>query len=249
MEGPGRLRALIADDEPIARALLREHLAYFPSVEVVGEASSGDQVVAEVNRLKPDLLFLDIHMPGLDGFAALRALQGSEAPAVIFVTAHDDRAVDAFNVGAADYLLKPIRSDRLGRAIDRVAASRPQPSAPPSATAATPATQLRTIVGRLGSDFHVLEPGQVVAFQAEGDTVHILSTRGRFIAGSTLRELESRLPTPQFRRIHRNTIVNTSHIRKISPLSSKRWLLKMSDGLELTVSKRMTGVLRGDIGV
>lgn len=248
------MRALIADDEPVARALLREHLEHFPAIEIVGEAASGDEVVAAVNRLDPDLLFLDINMPGLDGFAALRALQGAaEGPAVIFVTAHDDRALDAFNVGAADYLLKPIRSDRLARAIDKAAAAsnRARPSAkkepPPPPAAAEP--PLRTIVGRLGSDLHILDPAEVVAFQAEGETVHIVSTRGRFTAGSTLRELEARLPAPRFRRIHRATIINTAHIRKISPLSSKRWLLKMSNGLEMIVSKRMTGMLRGEIGL
>lgn len=242
------MRALIADDETIARALLREHLEYFPAIEIVGEAESGEQVVAEVNRLQPDVLFLDINMPGLDGFAALRALQGSAAPAVIFVTAHDDRALDAFNIGAADYLLKPIRSERLAAAIDRAKARRPV-AAPPATQAPPSQPPLRSIVGRLGADYHMLEPSEVVAFQADGEIVHILSTRGRFTAGATLKELEARLPAPQFRRIHRATIINTSHIRKISPLSSKRWMLQMSDGLELIVSKRMTGSLRGEIGV
>lgn len=245
------MRALIADDEPVARALLREHLGYFPSIEIVGEAESGEQVVAQVNRLQPDVLFLDINMPGLDGFAALRALKGDASPAVIFVTAHDDRALDAFNVGAADYLLKPIRSDRLAVAIDRAAASRPQSAPAPIRPAPAPQPDhhpvLRTVVGRLGSDYHVLEPGEVIAFQAEGETVYIVSTRGRFLAGATLKELEARLPAPQFRRIHRSTIINTSHIRKISPLSSKRWMVKMSNGTEFTVSKRMTSTFRIDL--
>ncbi len=232
------MRALIADDEPIARALLREHLEHFPAIEVVGEAATGPEVIAEVNRLNPDLLFLDIHMPQLDGFAALKALKGASAPAVIFVTAHEDRALDAFNVGAAGYLLKPIRAERLAAAIDRLPMARKKQEEP----------LLRRIAARHGSDIHMLDHAEVIAFQAEGETVQVISTRGKFEIPATLRQLEARLPSPEFRRIHRGAIINTSHIRKISPLSSKRWLLKMSSGLEMIVSKRMSGVIRGEIG-
>ena len=242
------MRALIADDEPIARAILREHLEHFPAIEIVGEAASGAEVVREVTRLHPDLLFLDINMPQLDGFAALKSLQGASAPAVIFVTAHEDRALDAFNVGAVDYLLKPIRSERLAAAIQRASASREKPTAPSAAINETPPAQpLRRIAARLGADIHMLDHAEVIAFQAEGEAVYVLSTRGRFEIPSTLRQLESRLPAAEFRRIHRGTIINTNHIRKISPLSSKRWLLKMSNGLEMIVSKRMSGVIRGEI--
>ena len=246
------MRALIADDEPIARAILREHLEHFPAIEIVGEAASGAEVVRQVTRLHPDLLFLDINMPELDGFAALKSFQGASAPAVIFVTAHEDRALDAFNVGAVDYLLKPIRSERLGAAIQRASASREKPvAASPLAASneasAPPQQPLRRIAARLGADIHMLDHAEVIAFQAEGEAVHVLSTRGRFEIPSTLRQLEARLPAGEFRRIHRGTIINTNHIRKISPLSSKRWLLKMSNGLEMIVSKRMSGVIRGEI--
>ena len=241
------MRVLIADDEPVARAILREHLEHFPAIEIVGEAASGPDVVAQVSRLAPDLLFLDINMPGLDGFAALQALKGSAAPAVVFVTAHENRALDAFNVGAVDYLLKPIRGERLAAAIDKAQGAWRRQKAEATAPE-PPLLPLRRIAARLGSDIHMLDHAEVIAFQAEGETVHVLSTRGRFEIGATLRELEARLPLTGFRRIHRGTIVNTSHIRKISPLSSKRWLLKMSSGLEMIVSKRMSGVIRGEIG-
>ncbi len=241
------MKALIADDEPVARAILREHLEHFPAIEIVGEAASGAEVVHEVARLAPDLLFLDINMPQLDGFAALRSLQGASAPAVIFVTAHEDRALDAFNVGAVDYLLKPIRSERLAAAIARVQASRQKSTPPPASPANEAPPPLRRIAARLGADIHMLDHSEVIAFQAEGETVYVLSTRGRFEILSTLRQLEARLPAAEFRRIHRGTIINVSHIRKISPLSSKRWLLKMANGLEMIVSKRMSGVIRGEV--
>jgi two-component system, LytTR family, response regulator len=239
------VRVLIADDEPLARAILREHLEAMPAIEIVGEAASGAEVVAAVNRFNPDLLFLDINMPELDGFAALKALKGVMAPAVIFVTAHEDRALDAFNVGAVDYLLKPFRAERLAAAIGRAAASRLTPVAPPCAAV----EPMRRIAARSGTDIHMLDRSEAIFFQAAGESVWVLSTRGRFEMNMTLRQLEARLPSPEFRRIHRGAIVNTSHIRKISPLSSKRWLLKMSGGLEVIVSKRLSGILRGEMGL
>jgi DNA-binding LytR/AlgR family response regulator len=226
------MRVLIADDEPIARQILREHLEDLPGVEIAGEAASGIDAVASVARLKPDVVFLDLEMPGLDGFSVARSLT-TPRPAVIFVTAYDRHALDAFNIGAVDYVLKPVRRERLAAALAKV------PKPPPRES-----TALRKIAGHLGSDIHLLDPGEVVAFRADGEIVHILATTGRFLANQTLRALEERLPSASFRRVHRATIINTDHIRKISPLSSKRWLLKMSNGLEVIVSKRMAGSLR-----
>ncbi len=238
------MRALIADDEPIARELLREHLAEFPGVEVVGEADNGIRAVAQISKLAPDLVFLDLQMPELDGFAVARSLLGSRLPLVVFVTAYDNRALDAFHIGAVDYLLKPIRRERLAAAIDRARERLRQSTPPPP----RPVEALNKIVGRLGDDYHVLEPAEVIAFVADGDTAYVLSSKSRFLSNHTLKQLEERLPSPPFRRIRRNTIINAAHIRKISPLSSKRWLLTMSNGLEVIVSKRLAGMIRGETG-
>jgi DNA-binding LytR/AlgR family response regulator len=243
------MKTLIADDEPVARQLLREHLERFPFVSIVGEAANGAQVAEQVSRLHPDLLLLDIQMPGLDGFATLRALQpAAGAPEVIFVTAHDEHALEAFNVGAADYVLKPVRAERLAAALERARKKlEARPPAPPAAAASAVPPQaepLRKIVGRLGAEYHMLDPAEVIAFQAEGEIVRILSTRGRFLASATLKALEERLPPKEFRRIHRQTIINTRHIRSAAPLSSKRWLVKMTGGLEMIVSKRMASAIR-----
>jgi DNA-binding LytR/AlgR family response regulator len=111
--------------------------------------------------------------------------------------------------------------------------------------AATAAKEpVRRIAGRLKDEFHMLDVGDVIAFKAEGEIVYILAGKGRFLADLTLKALEERLPSPTFRRIHRSTIINTDHILRISPLSSKRWLLKMTNGLEAIVSKRMASVIR-----
>ncbi len=235
------MTALIADDEPIARQVLREQLAQFPDLEIVGEASSGQDVIAAVPRLRPDILFLDVQMPDLDGFAALRALGPAAAPHVVFVTAYEHHAVNAFNAGAADYLVKPVRPERLAAAIERLRVRMRNHAAAAEAP-------LRRIVGRAGADLHMIDFADAILFEAENELVHAISSRGRFLINGTLRELEARLPAPPFRRIHRKTIVNTDHIRKISPLTSKRWTLKMSNGMEVAVSKRLTSALRGEIG-
>ena len=232
---------LIVDDEPIARQILRELLQDCPGVHLAGEAGSGPEALSLIDALHPNLLLLDLHMPGLDGFAVARSLRGAPLPLIIYVTAFEKHALQAFETGAVDYLLKPVRHERLLAALDkarqRLAGIR---SAPTPAAPAEP----RRIVGRIGSDLHLLDPGDVIAFQAEADSVRIITASGRYLAEHSLRALEQRLPAPRFRRIHRGTIINTDHIRKISPLSSKRWLLRMSNGLEAVVSKRRAGVIR-----
>lgn len=234
------MKALIADDEPIARQILREHLEEIGGVEIVGEASTGNEAVARISQNEPDVVFLDLQMPDLDGLSVARSLRGGR-PAIVFVTAFDKHAVEAFNLGVVDYLLKPVRRERLEAAIERVKSQiRTKPR--PAPTAAK--DPIRRIVGRSGTDYHMLDPADVIAFQASGESVYVLSTSGKFLADHTLKALDERLPKPQFRRIHRGTIINTNHIRKISPLSSKRWLLRMSNGLETIVSKRLAGAIR-----
>jgi DNA-binding LytR/AlgR family response regulator len=233
------MKVLIADDEPIARGVLREHLEEIPGVTIVGEASDGLRAAEQIARLHPDVVLLDIQMPNMDGFAVARSLEGSHRTKVIFVTAYATHAVDAFQIGVADYLVKPVRRERLEQALRRVV-----PSAP--TTDASRPEAPRKIVGRRGQDYHMLATAEVIAFQTDGETVSILSTHGRFTANQTLRQLAGKLPSPPFRRIHRQTIVNTDHIRKISPLTSKRWLLTLSAGIEAIVSKRMASVIRGE---
>ncbi|MCC6537555.1 MAG: response regulator [Bryobacterales bacterium] len=242
------MTTLIADDEPIALEILREQLGQFPDIEIVGEASTGKEVIAAIGRLHPDVLFLDVQLPDFDGFAALQALKPGASPQIVFVTAYEQYAVNAFNAGAADYLVKPVRAERLAAAIERVRARQQQPAAVAAAPApAAVEPPLRRIVGRLGADLHMIDFADAISFEAEGEVVYVTSARGRFLVNSTLRELESRLPSPPFRRIHRKSIINTDHIRKISPMSSKRWVLKMSNGADLIVSKRLTSVIRGEI--
>jgi two-component system LytT family response regulator len=230
------VRALIADDEPVAREVLREHAASIPSLEIVGEAASGSETLQKILDLRPDLVLLDLEMPELNGLAVVRALKGERTPVIIFVTAYEQHAVEAFEVGAVDYLLKPVRRERLEKAVEKALRQLPQPDRTQNA--------LRKIVARRGANLYLLDPGEIVAFQAEGELVHVVTASQRYLCDLSLKALESKLGRGRFRRVHRATIINTDHIRKISPLSSKRWLLKMSNGFEAVVSKRLAGLIR-----
>jgi DNA-binding LytR/AlgR family response regulator len=234
------LRVLIADDEPIAREILREHVEAIAGLELAGEASTGAEAISRIFDLRPDVVLLDLQMPELDGLSVVRSLSGDRTPLIIFVTAYENHALAAFEVGAIDYLLKPVRRERLEKAIEKARRQfKPVPATTPSET-------LRKIVGRRGTDLYLLDPAEIVAFQAEGELVHILTTAHRYLSDHSLKALEDKLERTRFRRIHRSTIINTDHIRKISPLSSKRWLLKMSNNFEAVVSKRLASVIRGD---
>jgi DNA-binding LytR/AlgR family response regulator len=230
------VRVLIADDEPIARQVLREHIESIPGLKLVGEASTGSEAVQRILALNPDLVLLDLQMPEMDGLAAVRSLKRDHAPLVIFVTAYQQHAVEAFEVDAVDYLLKPVRRERLEKAVEK---ARRQVAA-----SSAPAGLRRKIVGRRGSDLYLLDPAEIIAFQAEGELVHIVTSGERYLSDDSLKVLEEKLEQPRFRRVHRSTIVNTDQIRKISRLTSKRWLLQMSNGFEAVVSKRLASDVR-----
>jgi DNA-binding LytR/AlgR family response regulator len=235
------LRILIADDEPIAREILRDHIESIAGLEVAGEASTGAEAISRIFDLRPDLVLLDLQMPELDGLSVVRSLSGERPPLIIFVTAYENHALAAFEVGAIDYLLKPVRRERLEKAIEKA-----RRQLKPPAPSAAPSETLRKIVGRRGSNLYLLDPAQIVAFQAEGELVHIITTTQRYLSDHSLKSLEEKLERKRFRRIHRSTIINTDHIRKISPLSSKRWMLKMSNNFEAVVSKRLASAIRED---
>jgi DNA-binding LytR/AlgR family response regulator len=229
------MKVLIADDEPVARQVLREHVEAIPSLEIAGEASTGKETLQRILDLDPDVVLLDQQMPELDGLAVVRSLRGAHTPLIIFVTAYEQHALEAFEVGAVDYLLKPVRRERLEKAIEK---ARRQLKSLPAAQGP------KKIVGRRGTDLYLLDPAEIVAFQADGELVHIITTGQRYLSDHSLKALEEKLERPRFRRVHRGTLINTDHLRKISPLSSRRWLLKMSNGFEAVVSKRLASAIR-----
>lgn len=244
------LRALIVDDEPVARQVLREEVETIDDVEVIGEADNGATALRAIEEDMPDLVFLDLQMPEMTGLEVIRRLKGGPSlPAVVILTAWDQYAIQAFEAGAIDYLLKPVSRERLLESVERArritareAANRVakiQEFAEPRG--AKPA---RRIVARVGSDYLLLNADEVFAFQAEGDLVWIMTAKNKYLATQTLKALEDRLADTGFRRIHRGALVNIDHARRMSTLSSQRWLLTLSNKMEFIVSKRQAGSIR-----
>jgi DNA-binding LytR/AlgR family response regulator len=220
----------------------------------VGEAEDGEIALGLIQTLRPDLVLLDLQMPVLGGFEMLSRLQGGNLPVIIIVTAYDQHAIRAFEAGAIDYLLKPVSEIRLGQALERAqrlarnrlqaaeSVAQLQDIAPGPNLAGGP--RLRKIIGRLNDEYFLLNPNEVLAFQADGDLTWIVTIKQRYLATQNLKALEDRLPNTLFRRIHRNALVNINQVRKMSMLSSQRWLVTLSNGQEFIVSKRLAKNVR-----
>jgi two-component system LytT family response regulator len=245
------MKTLIVDDEPIARRILREELEAFPEVKVVGEAENGREALRKIVELQPNLVFLDLQMPVMGGFEVVRKLGGGALPVVVIVTAFDQHAIEAFEAGAIDYLLKPVSEARLRKAVLRAKSLQRKPieianDVAKIAGAAIPpnVTGSRKVVGRIGTEYFLLNAEEILAFQADGELVWIITSKQRFLATQSLRGIEERLAEQKFQRVHRNAIVNVDHVRKMSALSSQRWLITLSNSLQLTVSKRQAHTIR-----
>jgi two-component system, LytTR family, response regulator len=248
-----RMRALIVDDEPVARKVLREELELLDSIEIVGEADNGASALGKISSLKPDIIFLDVQMPVMSGFELLDHLKGGRLPAIVMLTAYDQHAIRAFEAGAVDYLLKPVSQQRLLQAIERAKRifRNPRQAAENlaqlqhlSPAPAQTLPKLRKIVGRLGEEYFLLSHGEVQALRTEGDTIWISTSKQRYAATQNLRALEERLQNTSFRRIHRSALVNVEQIRKLSMISSQRWLVTLNNGEEFVVSKRQAKSVR-----
>jgi two-component system LytT family response regulator len=245
------MKALIVDDEPIARRVLREELELFPEVLVVGEAGDGKEALQKIAKLRPDVVFLDLQMPVMSGFEVVRNLSEPPLPVVVIVTAFDQHAIEAFEAGAIDYLLKPVSEARLRTAVERARNLHGKPGEVAahldkiaSAAESSGASRSRKVVGRSGEEYFFLDTEDVLAFQAERELVWIITSKQRLLATQSLRLIEGRLTGLEFQRVHRNAIVNINHIRKMSALSSQRWLITLSNSLQLTVSKRQAHNIR-----
>jgi DNA-binding LytR/AlgR family response regulator len=204
----------------------------------------------KIVQLQPDLVLLDLQMPVMGGFDVVRNLKrGAHLPVVVIVTAYDKFALQAFEAGAIDYLLKPVRRQRLAEAVERAKRlsgddamerlAQLQEVADPIG-----APRTKRIVGRAGEEFFLLSADEIYAFQAEGVVVRIVTAKHKYDATQTLKVLEERLKSASFRRIHRNAMVNVDHVRKMSALSSQRWLITLSNGQEFIASKRQARSVR-----
>jgi two-component system, LytTR family, response regulator len=213
-------------------------------VVIVGEAENGKQALQQISALHPDLVLLDLQMPVMGGFEVVRKLRGGRLPAVVIVTAFDQHAVEAFEAGAVDYLLKPVSDERLRSAVERARKRCENPLELAHDVARISAAETRKIVGRHGEDYVLLDPDEILAFQAEGELVWIVTAQQRLLATQPLRVIEDHLKGQLFRRVHRNAIVNVNQVRKMSALSSQRWLVTLSNSVEVVVSKRQAHSIR-----
>ncbi|MGJ5816134.1 LytR/AlgR family response regulator transcription factor [Paludibaculum fermentans] len=250
------MKAVIVDDEPIGRSVLREELEVAGDVQIIGEADSGSTALALILSLKPDVVFLDMQLPEFSGIEVARRIrQGSRLPILIMVTAFEEYAIQALDAGAIDYLLKPVRPERLHAALERARRIWGNPMEVAErlvrvqeAPTDQPTPVSRKVVGRDKEEFVLLNTSEVHAFQADGDLVWIVTAKRKYLATQSLRAIQDRLKNENFRRIHRNALVNVDHVRKMSTLSSQRWLLTLSSGIEFVVSKRLARNVRELLG-
>jgi two-component system LytT family response regulator len=243
----GPLRVLIVDDEEPARTLLREYLGRAGGVEIVGECRNGFEAVKAVNDLSPDLLFLDIQMPRLNGFEVLELL-GRDV-AVVFVTAFDEHAIRAFEVNAVDYILKPVSPERVTSALERarlrVSARTPMPVAE-LATAARPAGEAVTrLVVRQGPRVHVIPADKLDYAEAQDDYVSLRSEGKSYLKQQTLGDLEASLDPKHFVRIHRSYLLNLDRLARIDTEGGEPKAVVLTDGTRLPVSRSGYGRLKG----
>jgi len=254
MNSPASLRAVIVDDEELARQLLREYLWEAGGVEVVGECGDGFDAVKAIGELKPDLVFLDVQMPKLDGFEVLELIEPSfnvdPPPSVIFVTAYDQYAMRAFEANAVDYLLKPFRLDRFKKALNR-ARERTQMRPAPSdlaAAARPPGHAVERIVVRDGSKVHIIPIAKLDYVEAQDDYAALHSEQKSYLKQQTIASLETQLDPQRFVRIHRSYIVNLERIARIEPYAKDSRVAVLRDGTQLPVSRSGYARLKALLG-
>jgi len=238
------LRTIIVDDEAPARALLREYLAGREDIQVVGECANGFEAVKAIAELAPDLVFLDVQMPKLDGFEVLELAEREVA--VVFITAHEEHAVRAFEVQAVDYLLKPFSQVRLEQAIERAKARRAAGSPMPLKELAALAKPRRgpaaRILVREGSAVHVIPTPELDLVEARDDAVILRSGGKTYRKQRTLSEIEAELDPARFVRVHRSFIVNVSRLARIELYAKDSRIATLQDGTKVPVSR--TGYAR-----
>ncbi|MFC2953403.1 LytR/AlgR family response regulator transcription factor [Marinicaulis aureus] len=263
-----KIRVILVDDEPLALRGLKLRLQAFPEVEIVGECANGREAVKEIKALTPDLVFLDIQMPGLDGFGVVRAMIGAPAPLFIFVTAYDKYAIDAFEANALDYIVKPVEEERLNDALHRarealkskVAASRESKLIEMLASLSDDdRDRIKELINdpewtdkqrypeRLsfkdGSKVVMLDADEIEWIDAAGDYMCIHAGGKTHIIRETMKALQTRLDPERFQRVHRSAIVNVKRVKELHPHSNGEYFLILDNGGELKLSRSYKDVV------
>jgi two-component system LytT family response regulator len=214
------IRVLVVDDEPLARVGITTRLSAYSDMLVVGECSTGEEARAKIPQVSPDLIFVDVEMPGISGLDLLRELPREQARCIVFLTAHEEYALDAFNVEALDYLLKPIDDERFAACIEEANRG-----------------IIKRFPVRRGNEFTFVQAADVDWIEGLGDYAGLHVGGRTHLVREPLTSLEARLDPTQFVRIHRSTIVQVEHIARIDPSANRDAVLTLRDGKTLRVSR------------
>jgi two-component system LytT family response regulator len=252
------LRALIVDDEPVARQILRDYSQTVGDLEIVGECCSGQEAILAIRRERPDLVFLDIAMRPVNGFEVVAALSADEMPLVIFVSAYDEHAIRAFDVNALDYLLKPINAERfneaLRRARQRVTLATPEDMRRELQSAVQGALRYlrrpgdgepERLIVEVGGKVHILEAVDVEVIESERNNVRLHAQGQQFTVRASLGELESRLPPKRFLRIHRSVLINLGQVQAMGKSPDGEYVVTLKSGRSFTSGRAYRARIQG----
>lgn len=243
------IKAILIDDEPLSREILKSYLVRFPQISIADECNDGFEGVKAIQQHQPDLIFLDIQMPKINGFEMLELI--NPMPAVIFITAFDEFALKAFEANAIDYLLKPVSEDRFAKAVQKFL-DKSQPVASTASlldTMSQSAAQNNRIVVKTGSKVKIIPLHDIQYLEADDDFVKIVTAEGNFLKNKTMSFYEQSLDPQQFVRVHRSYILHISQITKIEPYQKETHLAILRNGQQIPVSKTGYGKLKSILGI
>jgi two-component system, LytTR family, response regulator len=238
-----KIRTLIIEDEAPARRLLQEFINHFPELELIGQCTDGFEGAKKIMETKPDLIFLDIQMPRINGFEMLELLRGEQLPLIIFTTAYDEFAIKSFEFNTCDYLLKPLGMDRFEKAVSKAlkiigeGQNKPTDMDNLISQGITKNKYLDRIVIRSGSSINVVYSENLLCIEASDDYLIIHTTGDQWVKKQTMKFYEEKLDPAEFVRVHRSFIVKLSAIERIEPYSKDAWVAILSNGLKISVSK------------
>jgi len=243
------MKCIIIDDEPLARTMVKEYLQYHPSIEIVQECNDGFEGIKAIQQFQPDLIFLDIQMPKINGFEMLELVDA--LPQVIFTTAFEEYAVKAFETHAVDYLLKPFSKERFDKAIQKLQQQKQNTEHTKQLIENTLQQNLQSnrVVVKDGTKIKIIPVNQIQFIEAADDYVKVVTAEGNFLKKKTMSFFETTLAAHQFVRIHRSYIINTQLITRIDAYEKENHLAILTSGAKLPVSKAGYSKLRELLGI
>lgn len=234
-----KIKTLIVDDEELARSILREYLKSYPDMEVTGEFADGFSALKAIRELKPDLVFLDVQMPKLNGFEMLELLD--DMPGIIFTTAYDQYALKAFEINAVDYLLKPFSEERFREAVEKVSGRLQSDSKAGFAGLKEHIEKTAGIISRVvvrtKGEIRVIPAPEIIFIEAQDDYVMIYTNSGKFLKQKTLKHFEEHLSRDDFIRVHRSYIIRTDQMIRLEPYGKNSWIAVLKGSYKVQVSR------------